>query len=134
MANTVDIFIKSQPHSAYGFLGFFFFFFFFFAFWFLSQPIKKSSRPKIIWQIEHCLRNISMKVLSKYLERLGSKCRFSIFPKSMETLSCHSKQTKRAEFHKEYKTWKVQYGEYFHCLSLIEHMFFYLILFIYLFV
>ena len=48
-ANMVNISIKSQPHTAYGFWDdFFFFFFLHFAFCFLSQPIKMSSRPKIM--------------------------------------------------------------------------------------
>ena len=46
-----------------------------------------------------------MKVLSKYFERLGSKCRLSTFPhyKSMENLNCHSKQTKELNFIKNIK-------------------------------
>ena len=59
-----------------------------------------------------------MKVLSKYFERLGSKCRLSTFPhyKSMENLNCHSKQTKELNFIKN-KTCKVYYGEYLHRVS-----------------
>ena len=77
----------------------------FFFFILVSVTINKmSSRPKIIWQIEHCLKNISMKVLSKYLERLGSKCLFSIFPIiSLWKLYCHSKQTKELNFIKNTK-------------------------------
>ena len=46
-----------------------------------------------------------MKVLSKYFERLGSKCRLSTFPhyKSMENLNCHSKQIKELNFIKNIK-------------------------------
>ena len=65
------------------------FFFFFFFFILVSVTINKmSSRPQIIWQREHCIRNISMKVLSKYLERICSKHHFFNFShyKSMETL------------------------------------------------
>ena len=34
---------------------------------------------KLVWLIQDFSMNISIKVLSKYLQSLGSKCRFSIF-------------------------------------------------------
>ena len=50
-----------------------------------------------IWRKQDFSRNISIKVLSKYLQLLGSKCHFFNFPKykSMENLSCHGIQPKK---------------------------------------
>ena len=53
--------------------------------------------PKNILLIEDYLRNISIKSVSRYLKLVGSKCHFQFY-KSMETLSCHSIQTKEPIF------------------------------------
>ena len=58
---------------------------------------------KNIWLKQDCSRNISIKVLSKYLQLHGSKCHFFNFPhfKSMENLSCHGTQPKEIIFIKK---------------------------------
>ena len=49
-----------------------------------------------IWLIQDFSRNISIKILSKYLQLLDSKCRFFQFAyyKSVENRICHNSQTK----------------------------------------
>ena len=55
---------------------------------------------KNIWLKQDFSRNIFIKVLSKYLQLLGSKCHFFNFPhyKSMENLSFHGIQPKEIIF------------------------------------
>ena len=64
---------------------------------------------KNIWVKQDFSRNISIKVLSKYLQLLGSQCHIFNFPhyKSMENLTCHGIQPKEIIFLKNIKFVKV---------------------------
>ena len=61
------------------------------------QPIKFSDLGKIHMNriVEDYSRNISVKLLSKYLQWDSSKCQFSFFLhcKSMANINCHSNQS-----------------------------------------
>ena len=48
---------------------------------------------KFIWSVEDYSRNISVKLLSKYLQWDSNKSQYFSHSKSMETLSCHSNQS-----------------------------------------
>ena len=97
----------------------FFFLFFYLAFWFPWQPIKMSSRPKIIQLIEDCLSDSSM----KFRQNIHKGLAVNVIFKSMETVSCHSNQTKEPNFikkkkkKKKKKNYSGKYGEYFHKVS-----------------
>ena len=55
-------------------IAFSYFFFHVFIFWFHDKATNNmSSEPKHMWLIEGFSRNISIKVLLKYLQWLGSK-------------------------------------------------------------
>ena len=93
-ANVMNISAKFQLHPPYDFWGDDFWIFF--REFILSDAMATN---QIQWfgqnscLVEDYSRNISVKLLSKYLQWDGNKSPFSLFPyKSMETLSCHSNQ------------------------------------------
>ena len=85
-ANMISMSVKSLPHRAYCFWDdLFFLLLFFLCFFFCNILVsmatnnKNSNGPKT-YTDRSLLKNISVNVLPKYLQRLGSKCHFSIFP------------------------------------------------------
>ena len=72
----------------------------------LCMVCHKQHNRLILCRIEIHSRNISVKVLSKYLQWLGSKCHFSIFPiiSLWKLLSYHSNQTNELIFIKKTQT------------------------------
>ena len=77
------------------FLSFFLFFFFLiYPFSCHGNQTNSAAWIKFICFIEDYSRNISIKLLSKYLQWDSNKCQFPLFHyKSMETISCHNNQS-----------------------------------------
>ena len=100
-ANTNNISAKSQSYIPYGFWGDDFkrYFFYFFAFWFPWQPIKMSTGQKNHPPDRGPLKE---QFCQNICNGLAVNAIFN-FPhyKSMETLSCHSNQTKEPIFIKK---------------------------------
>ena len=89
-ANVMNIYAKFQLHPPYSLWGEYFLENL--PFMLPWQPIKFSDLDKIHMNRR---RNISVKLLSKYLQWDSSKCQFSFFFhfKLMATISCHSNQS-----------------------------------------
>ena len=100
--NMMDISTKSLPHRAYGFWGdkslsicsIF-------CILVSMEASENEQWATIVWLMENYSRNISIKVLSKYLKWLGSKFHFSIFS-IISLWKLHSYQNKRANFHQKH--------------------------------
>ena len=69
-ANVMDISVKFQLHPPYGFWGE--------DFWIVFRKFSRLDKIHIVGR--DYLRNISVKLLSKYLQWDSNKCQFPLFP------------------------------------------------------